>query len=161
MHSRTTSSRRRFFWKAGLALSAPLAVGAGAADAAGDEAARARLAELESLDSIRALQRTIARRINRGEAVAGQSFVGVVGLVPVDTGEPDDIALSADGLSATARLHCTVELEQAVEDAGSLAQMARAQGNALARLSARRVLVTDCLRRGGRWEIEAARLVDA
>lgn len=103
----------------------------------------------------------LARRINAGETLADESFAGVVQLEPADFGERDTIELSADGHAASARLHCRVELEQSVEGAGSLATMARAQGNALARLSARRVLVTDWRKQDESWEITRAALVAA
>jgi hypothetical protein len=167
----TDSSRRRFFFKAGAALSAPLAAGtvvAGSADSPGS--ATAAVETLRDIEAIRKLQQNLAREINAGTAErAAAHFVrlmdattlaGIRRLTPADFGETDLIEIEPDGLSARARFHCKVETETPIEAGGTLVEMARQQGEGFVRRCETRVLEADYSRRDGCWKIEQLRFVD-
>ncbi|HVS22861.1 MAG TPA: hypothetical protein VMU03_03985, partial [Gammaproteobacteria bacterium] len=67
MKTIVNSARRGFLWKAGAALSAPLAIAAASAHARGaddEETLQARLARLEHVNAIRELNRRYARHVN-------------------------------------------------------------------------------------------------
>jgi len=174
MSNDKVSSRRRFFVRAGAALAVPLAAaGAGAAQAAvADDAASlgARLAAHDDLAAIRSLRQTFARAIGdgggeglgdlfvdrRAAAAAAAGFAGVRRLAPADFGEHDRVEIAADGRTARAEAHCTVETETALDADGTLAEMARAQGEGFVRRAGRRVLVIDYVRQGETWKIASA-----
>jgi hypothetical protein len=156
MTTNSDSTRRRFFWNAGAALSAPLAVGAtSAAEADGHQEARA----------IHELDRQLARHVNSGapgraaglfaEPDAIESLADVRRLAPADFGENDVLEIAPDGRSANAMLHCSVETATAIRAEGTLAEMARAQGEGFLRETRRRVLEVEYLRLGGDWKFRS------
>jgi hypothetical protein len=168
LSARPLSTRRRFFLKAGAALSAPLAFGATNASAveAGDDAGRlkSRLAELEDVEAIRALIRAHARLVSSGprEALAelfadpsaDELEAGLRSLSPDHFGERDIIEIAADGQRATARIHCVAEIEAAIEPRCPLVDMAREQGGGIVRRTESAVLENSYVKRGGVWKIE-------
>ena len=66
MKTKSIATRRRFLLQAGAAMSVPLAASVAHAAHADDSHAKARLAMLEDVDAIRALQQTYARLVNSG-----------------------------------------------------------------------------------------------
>lgn len=156
----TDSSRRRFFFSAGAALSAPLALGtAGAADRRPSTTAADK-----ALRDIHDLQQSFAREINAGKANrAARYFVratdiadltDVRRIVPADFGERDLVEIAPDGFSAHARFHCTVETQTAIEAKGTLVEMARQQGEGFICRLENRMLEADYVMRDGHWRIE-------
>lgn len=166
MKTKTVATRRRFFWQAGAALSAPLAVAATPASARAEdgEALEARLAELEDQNAIRALSQTYARLMNArardevAELFADPSEANLdesIRSVSADRfGEPDVIEVAADRRTAAARMRCTVEIEIAIGPSCPLVEMARQQGEGVLRRSEGCVLESTYVRRGGVWKIE-------
>jgi hypothetical protein len=167
MKTTVMSTRRLFFWKAGAALSAPLA--AVAASASGGnvddvESLKTRLAELENLNAIRDLHQAYARHVNaraHGEVAAlfvepseVQLDATVCSLTADASGEGDIIELAVDRETAVARFHCVVQLEVPIEPGCTLVEMARLQGDGFVRWSERRVLENIYVKRDGSWKIE-------
>jgi hypothetical protein len=167
MTTNSVSTRRRFFWKAGAALSAPLGIGAAEAAAAKHGESAAASKSLGDIDAIRRLQIDLASRLNSGTAralddlFAGSagtaSLAGIRRIAPADFGERDLIELAADGRSAHARFHCAVETQVPIDAEGTLAQMARQQGDGFVRRQEARVLEADYVVRDGRWKIQSLR----
>lgn len=166
MSTKALSTRRGFFWKAGAALSAPLAAAGAAASAAETGAeAEARLTRLEDENAIRALHQALAARINAGaRGAAAELFLNparaalderVRGLASERFGEHDVIEVAEDGATAAARIYCTVHSEMPIEPDCTLAQMARAQGEGVLRCVERRVLEAAYVKRGGVWRIDS------
>jgi len=168
MKTSAVSTRRRFLWKAGAALSVPLAAaGAVQAAVAGSEdsgSLKVRLAELDDIDAIRGLQQSFAQRINAGlsddvgELFSGSAnpdaFSGLCNLAPSDFGEHDVIELAADGKTASTETHCTVVTETTIEADGTLAEMAHQQGDGVRQRTEMRVLEADLVKRRGHWKIQ-------
>jgi hypothetical protein len=131
---RGRSTRRGFIQAAGAAL--PFAAaGVPIHATARSEAQDARL---EDVDAIRALN---------------QEFAKARGLEPVDFGEQDVIEVAADRQSATALLHCTVNIDQPIGPDAPLVEMAREQGGGVVRRSERGVFEHEYARRDGTWTI--------
>jgi hypothetical protein len=159
------TTRRRFFWKAGAALSAPLAVAASDASARGEDAdaLRARLAELEDLNAIRELQQAYAQHVNshvRDSLAAlfadpaNSQLDGSVRGVAAEPFAHGAIELAADRATARARIDCTVDVETAIEPRCTLVEMARQQGGGVIRRSEKRVLENAYVKQDGVWKIE-------
>jgi hypothetical protein len=162
------TSTRRSFLKGGALLAVPLAATVPAAVMA-DEGLKARLARLEDEAAIRELHQNWLRRINtraddttgEGDATAslyadseGVAFDQAVRSIAADhTGKPDAIELAADGKSAAGRFHCAVEIETAIAQDCTLAQMAHAQGGGFVRRTERRVLKVGYGKDAGAWAI--------
>ena len=68
-------------------------------------------------------------------------------------GAHDTITVAADGQSATAVLHCTVEAERATGPECPLLDMARQQGGGVLRRTERGVFEHACVKQGGVWKI--------
>jgi len=161
------SARRRFFWKATAALSAPLAVvvAASASESTGEDsvALKARLAMLEDANAIRDLQCAYAKHVNAraydvvaslfAEAAAAQVDTSIRALAADPRGGDDTIEIADDGKRATARLHCTVESETAIEPSCPLVEMARAQGGGITKRSERGVLEGAYVKEDDIWKI--------
>ena len=155
-------STRRALLKGGAFLAAPLAVAAPAA-AMADDGRKARLAHLEGEAAIRDLHRHWLQRINTGAREdAALLFAdpkraafdkSVCAIAPDHAGEPDAITIAADGRSAGGRFHCAVEIETAIAQESTLAQMAHAQGGGFVRHTERRVLKADYVKAAGAWAI--------
>jgi hypothetical protein len=171
-------STRRWFLKNGALLAAPLAAAAAPAAIMADDELRMRLARLEDEAAIRELHQSWLRQFNGGAAEVGAANTEVANattrlfadsqsiafgqsvhtIVPDHTAEPDAIKIAADGKTATARFHCAVELETAIAQDSTLAQMARAQGNGFIRSTEPRVLQIAYVRASGQWSIAKAEL---
>jgi len=174
MNTRDRSTRRLFFWQAGAALSAPLAVATAQASArsvGGDGRLQARLAAFEDVDAIRGLHQTYARLVNAGahgeiatlfaEPESTQTDETIRTLLGHAFGAHDVIEVAPDRKTATARIHCTVETETAIESSCTLVEMARQQGEGLLRHSERRVLESAYVKRDGVWKIARSQYVQA
>ena len=162
------TSTRRSFLKGGALLAAPFAAAVPAAVLA-DDGLKARLAKLEDEAAIRALLQTWLRRINtRADDVAGADatvasvFADAEGvaseqalrsIAPDHAGEPDVIAIGADGKSAVGRFQCAVEIESAIAQDCTLARMAHAQGGGFVRRTERRMLKVEYVKADGVWLI--------
>ena len=165
MNGKSTSTRRRFFWQAGAALSAPLAVtAAAAANGVTSDTLQDRLAVLEDERAIRALNRTYAQLLNAraytqlaalyAEPAAVQLDERVRGIAPDSFGADDAIELAVDRVSATARVRCVVHVETEIGPSCTLVEMARQQGEGVLKTVERRVLEHTYVKRGGVWKIE-------
>lgn len=159
------STRRSFIRTAGAALSVPLASAAVAAPAAaGDDPLKARLARLEDLEQIRALHQAYARHVNAGRHEAAAALFAepagaaldadVRSIAPDPSGEQDVIEIAPDRETATAVLHCMVQVERAIGPSCPLVDMARQQGGGIIRRTARAVLENVYVRRDGVWQIQ-------
>lgn len=162
----SSASRRSFIRTAGAALSVPLAAAAttvpGSAAAEGDTL-QARLARLEDLDAIRALNREYARHLNTGARDSLIALFADPARVEIDPevhsigpdafGEEDGIDIAPDRRTATARLHRTVHVEHAIGPDCPLVEMARLQGGGVVRRDQRVILENDYVRRDGIWKI--------
>jgi hypothetical protein len=167
----TDSSRRRFFFKAGAALSVPLAAGAANAGAADHPDSTAAYKTLGDVDAIRRLQQNLAHQINTASVAGAAAYfvraadaaalAGVSRLVPADFGERDLVEIAPGGLAARAEFHCTVETQTPIEARGTLVEMARQQGEGFIRRSATRVLEASYTMHEGCWRIERLRFRDA
>jgi hypothetical protein len=166
MTTDTVSTRRRFFWKAGAALSAPLAVNAAETSAAPAEdigKLKSRLRDQDAINGIHALQRRLARHINAGAIdQAGGLFVdpadaavlsGLSHLAPVDFGDNDVIELASNCKTASAESHCVVDTETAIPVDCTLADMAHQQGDGVLRRTNDRILRADLVQQRGEWKI--------
>ena len=168
------ATRRSFIQATGAALSVPLAAAATVPVSAADQGdpLSARLAHLEDLEAIRALNQEYARHVNAGaRAELAALFVdpsnatlapGVRGLAPDGFGEHDAIEVAADRQTATARLHYTAQIERAIEPDCPLVEMARQQGGGVVRRIERGVVEHVYVRREGIWKIHrtAYRAID-
>jgi hypothetical protein len=121
------------------------------------------LAELEDVNAIRELTRRYVRHVNagaHGEAAALFSEPAHAdtraarSLAADPLGGEDAIEIAASGTAATARLHCTAEIETPIEPVTPLVAMARAQGGGVLRRSERGLLEGAYAKRGGAWKIE-------
>ena len=157
-----TDSTRRSFLKNGALLAAPLAAVAAPAAIIADENLKARLARLEDEAAIRELHQSWLREVNGGTGAATRLLADSVRTIAPDhAAESDAIKIGADGKSATARFHCAVEIETAIAQDTTLAQMAHAQGNGFIRSTERRILQIAYVKSGGQWSIAKAELAPA
>jgi len=156
MRRQTSSSRRSFIRRTGAALSAPLAAAGMAVPsaAATTDPAASRLALLEDLDAIRALNHELLRQVEAGEA--GQLGVdpGIGRVSPLDFGARDRIEVAPDRRTAIGVLHCSVEIATPIGPSCTLVEMAREQGGGVVRRTETGVFETVYVRRGGRWRVE-------
>jgi|WetSurMetagenome_2_1015567.scaffolds.fasta_scaffold41109_3 hypothetical protein len=166
--SKDVSSSRRSFLKGGAIVAAPLAVAASAA-AMAQEPQAARLARLEDEAAIQKLHQAWLRGVNTGadEDVArlfadprrASLEAAVRGVAPDHAADPDRVEIAWDGLSASGRFHCAVEVETAIAPDCTAAQMARLQGGGLVRRTEPRLLKADYVKAGGAWAIARLELV--
>ena len=165
MKTTVNSTRRGFLWKAGAALSAPLAAVATRAHAqVGDDqtALKARLARLEDLNAISDLNRRYARHANAGahdevaRLFADPTRARLYGACrfTADALGHDVIEIAANGGTATSRLVCTAQIETPIEPVTTLVEMARAQGGGVTTRTERGVLERAYVKRDGVWKIE-------
>ena len=174
MKTKAVSTRRSFFWKAGATLSAPLALATTRASGGNVEdsaALRARLANLENVDAIRELHQNYASLINAREheevvrlfadPSEAQIDESIRNLSADDFGEHDVIEVAADRNTATARFHCTVQTETAIEPSCPLVEMARQQGEGVLRGSEKRVLEIAYVKEDGAWKIQRSAYTEA
>jgi SnoaL-like domain len=167
MSTPAVATRRRFFLRAGAALSAPLAVSTSLASnsgADGVEVLQARLAALEDVDAIRELQRTFASLVNArahdeiaklyADPAKARIDENVRGLSADDFGERDVVELEPGGNAAAAQFHCVVRTETPIGPTCTLVEMARQQGDGVIRRSERSILEVRYVKRQGLWKIE-------
>jgi len=168
MTTHTVSSRRRFFFETGAALSAPLAIGTAWASAADDGAfASMRAGELGAIKAIRGLHQTLAEHIRSRAAddianlfldrAGADNVAGIRRLAPADFGEREVIELAADGDSARVEVPCEIEIESEIEAEGTLAEMARLQGDGVLRRREMRMLEADLVVHEGAWKFRRLR----
>ncbi len=165
----STQSTRRSFLQCGALLAVPLAAAAPAAVIA-DDRLKARLARLEDEAAIRNLHQNWMRQVNTSvgagasDAVAplftdaeGTAFSHAVRNIAADhSGEPDAIEVASDGKSAAGRFQCAVEIETAISQDCTLAEMAHAQGSGFVRRTERRALKVKYVKTGDAWAIAKA-----
>jgi hypothetical protein len=165
-----TDSTRRSFLKGGALLAVPLAAALPATVLA-DDGTKARLARLEDEAAIRELHQAWLRRIKAGEIAAAERLLGIredaalgqtVRSIAADpAGEPEAIEVAADGRSAIGRFHCAVEIETAIAQDCTLAQMAREQGGGFVSRTERGVLQVEYGKALGAWAITKAEFATA
>jgi hypothetical protein len=165
MKPQAVTTRRRFFLKAGAALSAPLAVATahGSGNAGEDTATLyARLALLEDMSAIRDLNLRYAQHVNARERAEIARLFADPADAPIDDGirgiaaesfAQDAIQISADRTTATARLECEVVIETPIEPRCPLVDMALEQGGGVVKRSERGVLENAYVKRSGIWKI--------
>jgi hypothetical protein len=157
MTMKARSSRRSFIRKTGVALSAPLAAAAAAvpahAEAPGDSLAD-RLARLEDVNAIRALNHAFARQVSAGEAQTLGIDASISGVVASEFGEHDVIDIAPDRHTATGLMHCAVTIETAIGPSCPLVEMAREQGGGVIRRTEEGVFENVYVRRDGAWSIQ-------
>jgi len=165
MKKTVNTARRGFLWKAGAALSAPLAVVATRAQAhRGDDAAlAARLARLEDLNAIGELNRRYAEHVNAGahDEIA-RLFInppharlpGVCRFAAETLGGLDAIDIAVTGDRATSRFVCIAQTETPIEPVTPLVAMALAQGGGVAKRTEHGVLEGAYVKHDGVWKIE-------
>jgi hypothetical protein len=157
MTTKARSTRRTFIRKTGVALSVPLAAAAAvvpvSADVEGDSLAD-RLARLEDVNAIRALNQVLARQVNAGEAETVGIDPSIRDVVTAAFGEHDVIDVASDRKTATSLIHCTVTIETPIGPSCPLVEMAREQGGGVVRRAEAGVFENLYVRRDGRWRIE-------
>jgi hypothetical protein len=156
MTTKAQSTRRSFIRKTGVALSAPLAAAAAVvpshADAPGDSLAD-RLARLEDVSAIRALNQALARQVSAGEAKTLGIDATIGGVVASEFGEQDVIEIAPDRQTATGLMYCAVTIETAIGPSCPLVEMAREQGGGVVRRRGEGVFENVYVRRDGAWSI--------
>jgi len=166
-NSKLSATDRRSFLKTGALVTAPLAAVAVPAAALADDGSRARLARLEDERAIEALRRTVLRKINGDAAGDCGEFVASADAIELDEGlrsiaedpvEDAVLTLSEDGVRATSRQKCRVELETALSGNSTPERMARFQGHGSHRHSEARTLLTEFVKQGGEWKLTQLRL---
>jgi len=146
----TVSTRRSFMTVAGAALSAPLAAAASTLPGSvADDPLKTRLARLEDLEAIRALNHALF-----SDPSSAQLDPDIRAMSPVDFGAHDFIEVAADRQTATARLHVTLHTETAIGPDCPLVQMARLQGGGMVASAEPGVLENVYVRRDGTWKIQ-------
>lgn len=171
MGTNSVSTRRRFISIAGAALSAPVAAAAVSTLPAGadrGETLEARLARLEDVEAIRALNQAYARHLNAGAhqelaaLFAERSDVHIDGAVRTIAAdglrENELIEVAPDRRTATARLPCTVEIESEIGPTCPLVEMAREQGGGVVTRTEAARFESVYVRRDGEWWIASVRL---
>jgi hypothetical protein len=158
--TRSDLSSRRSFLRAGAVLSAPLVVPVAAL--AGDRGA-ARVAQLEDERAIRDLHQAWMRGVNAGGMDGKATTLLTAGVC--STGDnlcsigaqraapPDAITFDPDGMTATGRFHCAIDIETPLAQNCTLAQMAHLQGNGFVRRTATDVLYVDYIKTGKVWSV--------
>jgi hypothetical protein len=158
-------TRRSFFGHAGAALAAPLAATAafaGEHDGAGY--ILGRLAALEDVNAIRALQRRYTRLVGTGRREKIAALFADPARAPIDEhvrslvlNGDDTFAIATDG-TATGRVPCIVTTATPIESCGTLVEMARLQGEGFVTRSECRTLATTFVKRDGAWRIDHVEL---
>ena len=164
--SKTMTSRRSFL-KSGAIVAAPVVAVAAPAVALAADDSKAKLARIEDERAIEVLNRTFVRDFN-GSGAQGTAKLFADGKAPMlvnasrlaldPAADPDLLEIAADGASAHSRHAVTVESEHEIEGHGTLAQMARLQGNTAATASHRHVLIAEYVKQDDRWAIGSVRL---
>jgi len=160
-----TSTRRKFFLKAGAAMSAPAAFATGIRPAAaGPAALEEKLAKLEDEMALRRLRSDTIAEINRASREVLDELEH--GLRQIVADHANDAAacvvVSVDRAAARIFVPCAARLEAQIEAPGSsLVDMARLQGEGVLMRTEARVLEITCTRRSGGWQLSRAELRSA
>jgi len=155
----TASTRRSFIRKSGAALSAPLAAAAAVVPVRGTAVAdplAERLALLEDIDAIRGLNQAFARQVSAGAAGPLGIDPSISDVAAHQFGEHDVVEVAPDRQTATAVMHCSVQIETVIGPSCPLVDMARAQGGGAVRRSETGVFDIAYVSRDGVWAIERA-----
>lgn len=157
MTTKVASTRRSFIRTTGAAISAPLAAAAvvvpARVETAGDPLAD-RLARLEDVNAIRALNQAFARQVSAREAAPLGIHPSIGDVMASEFGERDVIEVAADRQTATSLMYCTVHVETPIGPSCPLVEMAREQGGGVVRRSESGVFHNVYVRRDGTWRIE-------
>ena len=164
MSAPATSSRRSFL-KGGAIAAAPLAVAIPAAALAGEDH-KARAQQLQDKAEIGALHQAWLRKVATGsdasalfaDATAARLPKAIRGVSADHAAEADQIEVAADGLRASGRFAVIAEVETELPRDSTLAQMAHAQGEGVARTTAPRTLQVNYVKADGAWAIVTLRL---
>jgi hypothetical protein len=156
MSNKTVATRRSFIAVAGASLSAPVAAAAAALpwlppSGGSSTALEARLATLEDVNAIRAL--------NRAYFCEGPVIVDGHAVSPAGFGVDDAIDVAADRATASARVQVTVRIETPIGPECTVVEMATLQGGGVITHEQSGVLVRMYVRRGGVWTVSHASLV--
>ena len=152
--TKDTVSNRRSFLKAGALVAAPLAAPLAAAPALASDDRDARLARLQDEAAIRDLHQAWLRRVNAGDHAGAARLKDAVRSLAADhAGEPDQVELAPDGMSAAARYSLLVELQTVIPRDTTLGQMAHLQGGGHVRRTERQVLNARYVKDAGGWAI--------
>jgi len=163
--SERISTRRKFFLKAGAAMSAPAAFTTGISTAAaGPAALEEKLVKLEDEMALRRLRSDTIVEINRASRDVldelEQGLRQIVADHEIDA--TASVVVSADRAAASMCVPCTVRLEAPIEAPGSsLVDMARLQGEGVLSRTEARVLEIACTRTSAGWELGRVRLRSA
>jgi hypothetical protein len=158
----SATTDRRSFLKSGAILAAPVAAIGLPAAALANDGTRAKLARIEDERAIETLHRSVVRRLSGGNAdslgafaahVEGRPFGGSLRALREDHAHEPELELAADGLSATSRCRCIVELETEFTGNSTVERMARFQGQGPHRRSEQRVLATAYAKNAQGWRI--------
>jgi hypothetical protein len=162
MTTPTVSTRRSFIQIAGAAVAAT-ATSVPVRAATEADPLEMRLAYLEDVNAIRALNQEYARHVNAGARAPMAALFAdpteapinpdVTGVTPDGFGEHDVIDVAPDRRTATALLHCTVHVQTAIGPDCPLVEMARAQGGGIVRQTEHGVFDNAYVRRDGVWKI--------
>jgi hypothetical protein len=160
------STRRAFFVSGGAVLGAGVAAtaaAAGLAAPAGDGTASSGSAE--DREAIRQLHLAfVARLENQADMAAGTLFDEPLQLNAyrqTTSQQKDEVTVSEDGLRATARFHCEVELCTPLQDDCTAAQMARLQGLMASRRWESGRFEASYVKTRGQWKMTAVSYVRA
>jgi hypothetical protein len=147
--TKTAATRRSFIALAGAALSAPVAAAAATLPhRVAEDPLQARLAHLEDLNEIRALNQALF-----SDPSSAQLEPDIRAISPVDFGQHDVIEVAVDRQTATARLSVTVHTETAIGPECTLVEMARLQGGGMIARAEPAVLENAYVRTDGVWKI--------
>jgi hypothetical protein len=119
-----------------------------------EDAIAGRLARLEDVNAIRAVNQAFAQQVNAGTAHTLGIDRAIGNLVTADFGERDTIEVALDRQTATGVMHCTVTIEAAIGPSCPLVEMARQQGGGVVRRSESGVFENVYVQRDGAWSIE-------
>lgn len=158
---------RRTFMKRGAVIAAPIAAIGIPAAALADDGSRAQLARFEDERAIETLRRSVVRRLGGGNAdslgafaahMEGPRLGGTLRAVVEDTDHEPELELAADGLTATTRSRCRVELEAEFTGDSTVERMTRFQGHGSHAFEEHRVLATEYRKAADGWRIASVRL---
>jgi len=115
-----------------------------------------RLARLEDVNALRALNQAFAQQVNAGTAHTLGIDPAIGNLVTADFGERDVIDVALDRQTATGVMHCTVTIETAIGPSCTLVEMAREQGGGVVRRTEAGIFEIAYERRDGVWTIRSS-----
>ena len=153
--TKDATASRRAFLKKGALLAAPFAAAVPTV-ALADDGTKARLKRLEDEAAIREAYQAWLRRVNAGGTSEGELDEAIRSIAADLKGAPDALEFTSDGLRATGRYACLVEVETPIVADCTIAQMAVAQGTGTMLRVERRVLTLNYAKADGTWTIAKA-----